>query len=251
MAILEVKSLTHRFTSGTLGLDNVNFSLDQGSFNILAGRNGSGKTVLMKHLNGLLQATSGEVFIDGRSVASNGTWARTRVGLIFQDPDSCMVGQTIQEDTAFGLENQGIPRKEIDEHVQSILTRLGLWEKKDFPPRLLSGGEKKRVTLAGVLVMAPDILILDEPFVGLDYPGVRDILSLLVELHRGGQTILVITHDLEKILAHGDNLLLMDNGTIVKSGAPADLIDVIEDLGIRRPPERLIQEMTWLKSYSE
>jgi len=247
---MEVRDLSYHFPSGYRALQNVSFTLDKGSFTVLAGPNGSGKTVLMKNLNGLYKPTGGGVFLEGDPVNGRNTRARRRIGLVFQDPDSCIVGQTVAEDTAFGLENLGVPSDEISLRVEAVLTRLKLLEKRNLPPRYLSGGEKKRLTLGGILAMEPELIILDEPFVGLDYPGVREILTLITGFHKEGKTILVITHDLEKVLAHADQLLLLQQGTLTAQGSPDRLLDQLEPLGIRRPPERRVEEMTWMKSSS-
>jgi biotin transport system ATP-binding protein len=249
-SFLEVRNLSYQFSSGHRVLHNISFSLGKGSFTVLAGPNGSGKTVLMKNLNGLYQPTTGEILLEGESVNTRHPRVRQRIGLVFQDPDSCIVGQTVAEDAAFGLENLGLPRDEIDLRIDMVLNQLDLLDKRHFPPRFLSGGEKKKLTLGGILVMQPDLIILDEPFVGLDYPGVREILSLITGLHKEGKTILVITHDLEKVLAHADRLLLLHEGSLAAQGTPEKLLDRLESLGIRRPPERKVEEMTWMKNSS-
>ena len=171
--LLEVRDLIHRFPPDlTVLRGNILLPREREFSPYWRGRNGSGKTVLIKHLNGLLKPTGGEVLFQGRSVWEEGPWARGKIGMVFQDPDSCILGQSVWEDTAFGLENLGFPQEEIVERIEATLLRLNLWEKREYPPRLLSGGEKKKLTIAGSLVMRPEILIIDEPFVGLDYPGV-------------------------------------------------------------------------------
>ncbi len=248
MSFLEVRDISFSFPSGYKALSNITFSLEEGGLTLIAGKNGSGKTVLMKHLNGLLLPSSGDVLFRGFSTETHAGFIREKIGLVFQDSDSCLVGQTVWDDCMFGPENLLVPKKVRSLRGEEILRKLGLWEKRDLPPRFLSGGEKKKLTLAGILVMKPAMIILDEPFVGLDYPGVRDLLIIINALKKEGSTIIVISHDLEKILAHTDRLIIMEDGLIKADNTPELLLDSLEEYGIRPPPERSIGEMTWLTS---
>jgi len=247
--MLEVKELSRTYPPGRKVLNNISLTFPSGSFTIIAGPNGSGKTQLMRHLNGLLKPESGTVLLDGRSLREDLTLARRKVGLVFQNADSQIVGQTVETDIAFGPENLRWPRETINRRVQETLDELGIAHLKDRRPHTLSGGEKRRAVLASVLVMDPDIIVLDEPFTGLDYPGVRDVLRDIIRLHKAGRTIILITHDLEKALAHGDHLVLMNNGEICAQGCPEELLPELEHYGIRRPwgPDRPLESMTWLK----
>jgi len=244
VALLEIRGLTHTFPDGTTALENVDLDLNSGEFMVLAGANGSGKTVLMRHLNGLARPTAGEVRLDGRSVPADPARARRRVGLVFQDADAQIVGQTVARDAAFGPENLKLPRDEIRRRVRSALEATGLVGFDERRPHTLSGGEKRRLTVAGVLAMEPEVLVLDEPFTGLDWPGCADLITVLDRLHAAGTTILLITHDLVKILAHADRLVLLEQGRIRGDGTPEELIDAVESLGVRRPPGP-VSGMSW------
>ena len=246
--MLEVKGLSRTYQGNHKVLNNINISFPEGSFTIIAGPNGSGKTQLMRHLNGLLKPQEGEVLLGGISIRKDLAAARRKVGLVFQNADSQIVGQTVASDIAFGPENLRWSRNKINEKVKEIVEDLGLDELKDRRPHTLSGGEKKRAALASVLIMEPEVIVLDEPFIGLDYPGVSDVLSDIVCLHKKGRTIILITHDLEKALAHCSRLILMNQGEICAQGDPGDLLPLLEQYGIRRPwgAERPLESMTWL-----
>ncbi|MBW2449773.1 MAG: ABC transporter ATP-binding protein [Deltaproteobacteria bacterium] len=233
--IIDIENLSHRFADGTVGLDNINLSISQGSFVVIAGPNGSGKTTLLKHLNGLLLPTKGVVKLSGVSVAKNLTRSRQMVGMVFQDADSQIVGETVSDDVAFGPENLCLDRAEVKRRVARALETVGLHHHKDQKPHLLSGGEKRRLAIAGILAMDPKVLVFDEPFSSLDYPGVKQILAQMISLHRAGHTILVAAHDLEMLVAHADRLVIMQDGGIVRDGLPSQLLGELETFGIREP----------------
>lgn len=235
MNVIEIRNLTHRFPDGTVGLDDVSLSVPQGRFVVVAGANGSGKTTLLRHLNGLLLPQEGTVRVMGESVPDNPRRARQIVGMVFQDPDSQIVGETVYDDAAFGPENLSLPRDEIRRRVAAALEAVGLAHRADHRPHVLSGGEKRRLAIAGVLAMNPDILVFDEPFSNLDYPGVRQVLGRIVALHRQGRTILVTTHELEKVVPEADRLVIMQHGRIVRDGPPSQLLKEVEQYGIREP----------------
>jgi biotin transport system ATP-binding protein len=235
MDIIEIEDLSHRFADGTLGLDRINLRIREGAFVVVAGPNGSGKTTLIRHLNGLLLPTSGCVKLAGAPVEKDLLRARRLVGMIFQDADSQIVGETVYEDVAFGPENLRLERKRINERVIQALGAVGL---KDFTgqrPHLLSGGEKRRLAIAGILAMEPKVVAFDEPFASLDYPGVKQVLKQILTLHQTGHTVLVITHDLEKVLAHAERLIIMQKGKIVRDGLPAEIVTDLETFGVRAP----------------
>jgi len=249
MPVLETRNLTHVFPNGTVALHEINFSVNQGEFVVLAGANGSGKTVFIRHLNGLLRPTKGEVFLEGVPIAKDIIQARKKIGLIFQDSSSQIVGQTVAEDVAFGPENFNLPPAEVQEIVEEVLENVGLRKYAGQDPHLLSGGLKRKLAIAGVLAMKPIIMLLDEPFTGLDYPGVVQVLTEIVRLHKTGHTILLVTHELEKVLAHADRLVLMHEGQLVEDGPPAEVAGRAEQYGVRVPTGSTegVASMTWLK----
>ena len=233
--IIQIENLVHRFADGTVGLEGVSMEVAEGSFVIIAGANGSGKTTLLRHLNGLLRPTAGTVRVAGVDVAKDLLRARTMVGMMFQDADSQIVGETVYADAAFGPENLKLDRAEIDRRVQEALAATGLAHLSGKRPHLLSGGEKRRLAIAGILAMQPRVIVFDEPFSNLDYPGVRQVLGQILQLHRSGQTILLTTHDLEKVLAHADRLVFMRGGKIECDGPPPALVAAAEAYGVKRP----------------
>ena len=235
MDIIEIQNLCHRFSDGTLGLDRINLKIASGAFVVLAGPNGSGKTTLVRHLNGLLRPTAGCVKVAGISVQKNLLRARRLVGMMFQDADSQIVGETVYADVAFGPENLRLDQDQIRMRVRQALEVVGLTEFADQRPHLLSGGEKRRLSIAGILAMEPKVIVCDEPFTSLDYPGVKQILKQILALHQAGHTIVAITHDLEKVLAHCDRLIVMQKGKIVRDGLPAEIVADIETYGVRAP----------------
>ncbi|MGB5746599.1 MAG: ATP-binding cassette domain-containing protein [Desulfobacterales bacterium] len=235
MNIIEIENLSHRFADGTVGIEGVNLKIREGSFVVIAGHNGSGKTTLLRHLNGLLLPTEGMVRLADMPVKENLLKARQFVGMMFQDADSQIVGETVYEDVAFGPENLCLERAAIKERVNKALRVVGLQDLADQRPHLLSGGEKRRLAIAGVLAMEPRVIVFDEPFASLDYPGVKQVLQHILALHGSGHTIVVTTHDLEKIIAHADRLIIMQSGKIVRDGNPVEIVGHLEAFGVREP----------------
>ena len=248
MDIIEIENLSHRFQDGTLGLDGINLQIREGDFVVIAGPNGSGKTTLIRHLNGLLLPTVGSVQLAGVFVQNDLLRARRLVGMMFQDADSQIVGDTVLEDVAFGPENLQLDRNLINRRVNQALDAVGLTDFADQSPHLLSGGEKRRLAIAGILAMEPKVIAFDEPFASLDYPGVKQVLKQILVLHRSGHTILVVTHDLEKVIAHADRLIIMQKGHIVRDGVPAEIVNAVETLGVRAPCASLLgmEVPSWL-----
>ncbi|MCL2792611.1 MAG: energy-coupling factor ABC transporter ATP-binding protein [Spirochaetaceae bacterium] len=249
MSLLEAKNLTHVFPEGTVAIKDISLKINSGEFVIIAGANGSGKTVFIRHLNGLLVPTKGEVLINGKPIKKNITLARRKIGLIFQDSDSQIVGQTVAEDVAFGPENLNLPIAEVEKAVRESLEIVGISDLSTKSPHTLSGGQKKKLAVAGVLAMNPNIIIFDEPLAGLDYPGVVQVLRQLDELHKAGNTIILVTHELEKTLAHADRLVIFHKGELVEDGKPEDVIYCSEKYGVRMPLRNggEIGSMTWLR----
>lgn len=248
MSILETQHLTHIFPNGKIAINDINLSIQDGEFVIIVGSNGSGKTVLIRHFNGLFLPTKGKILLDGEPITKDLTSVRKKIGLIFQNSDSQIVGQTVAEDVAFGPENLNLSRKEVDDRVKESLEAVGLSAFANQQPHTLSGGQKRKLAVAGVLAMKPKIIIFDEPFTGLDYPGVLQVLKQIVELHKNGHTIILVTHELEKTLAHADRLIIMEKGHVVRDGKPSQLINEVELYGIRKPygENRRVETMTWL-----
>ncbi len=249
MSQLEILGISYRFPDGTTALRDITLRIDEGEFVIISGKNGSGKTVLLRILNGLIKPSSGTVNINGISVVENPFEARRELGLVFQQSDSQIVGQTVTEDIAFGLENIGMNADEVKIRVRQTLEKAGLEDHASQRPRTLSGGEKRRLTIAGVAAMSPHIIALDEPFSNLDYPGVIQVLEQLVKLNEQGHTILLVTHDLDKVLSHATRLVLIEKGSLIANGNPFDALTYAQKCGVRSPKgvtKENIGEMTWL-----
>jgi biotin transport system ATP-binding protein len=249
MTLLETEDLCHRFPGTEDVIQNVSLSINEDEFIVLAGKNGSGKTVLAKHLNGLLEPTGGSVRYRGLSVSEQKHLVRQKVGFVFQNAVHQFIGQTVREDIAFGPENLGLPPSEIERRVDTVLEITGLTGLEGKHPYYLSGGEQKRCAIAGVLAMEPEVLILDEPFAGLDFPGVQEILTFILSVYARGHTLIIITHDVEKILAHADRVIVLDEGQLVLDTVPLKAVESIEKYGVRCPartPEE-IASMSWIE----
>lgn len=234
-AMIEIKNLSHRFPDGTLALDDVNLVVERGTLVVLAGQNGSGKTTLLKHLNGLLQSHWGLVTVRGKSVREHLKFVRRNVGMVFQDPDAQIVADTVADDVAFGPQNLGMSPDTTELKVQEALQMVGLAGAESKRTYDLSGGEKRRLAIAGILAMDPEVIVLDEPFASLDYPGVQQVLKILLGLHQSGRTVFVATHWLDMIVQHADRLVLMAAGRIVHDDQPAAILPHVEAFGVRRP----------------
>jgi biotin transport system ATP-binding protein len=235
MSIIETRNLSHRYSDDTLALREISLSFDAGEFVVIAGANGSGKTTLLRHFNGLLMPESGLVNVCGRSVQKDPMAARQQVGMVFQDADSQIVGETVYDDAAFGPENLRLDRDQINTRVTRALADVNLTGCEDKSPHKLSGGEKRRLAIAGVLAMAPRVLLMDEPFSNLDYPATCMVLDQILNFHRNGHTIIIATHDLEKVIAHALRLVVLQRGRVVADGAPEQIINGIERYGVRPP----------------
>ncbi len=234
--IIEIINLSHIYDENTgAGIKNINFSVSKGEFIIFAGRNGSGKTTLFHHFNGLLSPDSGKIIINGKDIKKNLVHARKTIGMVFQDADTQIVGETVFDDIAFGPENLKLPRETINKRVISTLEILKLVHLKDRNPSTLSGGEKRKLAIAGILAMNPQIIVLDEPFSNLDYPGTLELISCIKSLHKSGHTIIMATHDIEKIISCATRLIIMNNGTIEADDKPVNLLKQLEKFGIKEP----------------
>jgi len=219
--LFRAESLSHQFRDGTDGLKNINLRIDDHEFIVIAGRNGSGKTLLARHLVGISTPTAGFVFFRGIDARGNLKELRKSVGFVFQDTDSQILGQTVAEDVAFGPSNLRLSPAEIRERTREALIEAKLEHASDRRPESLSGGEKRRLSIAGVLAMRPDCIILDEPFANLDFESVQDIVRICRDLKKNGVTLIIVTHELEKILLLADRLVILDGGQLCFNGAPS------------------------------
>lgn len=235
MSLISVQHLSHRFSNGSFGIEDINLTIQAGEFVVFAGANGAGKTTFFKHLNGLLIPTTGRVIIDGICVSDHPKKARQLVGMVFQDADTQIVGETVWEDIAFGPENLCLDRSEINKRVHQALVDVQLMNVAHQRPHVLSGGEKRRLAIAGILAMGSKILIFDEPFSNLDYPGYCQVMRQIISLHQSKHTILLSTHDLDKVISYADRLIIMNKGKIVKDGRPDSLINCVGEFGIKPP----------------
>lgn len=256
--MIEVRDLTHRYgdsggnagapgsdsgapgndtgaEAGPFALRDLSIQIPDGEFLVLAGANGSGKSTLVRHFNGLLTPDEGEVLVDDTPVGDDLVAARTRVGMVFQEPRDCFVAATVARDVAFGPENLGLPREEIDRRVERALAAVNMAGRGDERLDRLSGGEQERVAVAGALAMDPAHLVLDEPFTGLDESARESVLAHLLELHRDGTGIVLVTHDLRDVLEHADRLVVLADGEIAVDAPPSADLDAIDDLPVRRP----------------
>ena len=216
-------------------LRGVNFKAEKGKITLLLGRNGAGKTTLLLHLNGLLKPSKGEVRINGKPIKYDKKSlieVRRKVGFVFQNPDDQIVAPTVWQEIAFGLKNLGVRDEEIDVRVKKALEWVGLvgFEKKLC--NLLSGGEKKRVSIASVIVMNPEIVILDEPTSGLDGFGVKSVVEMVKRMKDEGKTLIVSTHDMDFAYEVADKFVVMDKGRIIYNGRTIPE-DVAERCGLR------------------
>lgn len=245
MTLLSARDLTHQFPDGGYGIRDLDLDIFSNELLLIAGRNGSGKTVLMLHLVGLLEPTKGTVNYRGSPIAAQIDEVRNRIGIVLQDPRAQFLGQTVAEDVGFGLEYEGVDPTEIERRVADSLGTMKIADLADRRPFFLSGGEQRKTALAALLARNPEALILDEPFIGLDLTGVVSITESLLDLRKRGHTVVVITHDIEKILAHADRLAIMDEGRVVGSGTPADMIPLLNRHAVRSP-RGPIETMSWL-----
>lgn len=248
MNAIEIQNLSYKFSDGTPALDNINLSIGAGAFVVIAGPNGSGKTTLLLHLNGLLSPTTGSVRVAGLLVSKNIRRVRCMVGMVFQSPESQIVGETVYDDIAFGPENLTLSRAEVQKRVHAAARRVQLDQYLNQRPHALSGGEKRRLAIAGVLAMQPQVIVLDEPLASLDYPGIRRVLKTILELHASGLTIIMATHDLEKVAAHTQRLIILDQGRIAADGPLSRVLKTVETHGVREPcaSRRGMEIESWL-----
>lgn len=241
MNVIETKDIVYEYPDGTKALENVNFKVDNGKIVALLGPNGAGKSTLFLHFNGILKPTSGEVVVNGDPVSYDKKdlmKLRQKVGIVFQNPDDQLFAPTVMEDVAFGPMNMGLSREEVEKRVKDALKRVGMdgFEKK--PPHHLSGGQKKRVAIAGILAMDPKIMVLDEPTSGLDPKGASQIMRLLYDLNADGMTIIISTHDVDLVPLYASTVYIISHGNIIKEGNPQTVfsdVETIRNANLRLP----------------
>lgn len=232
--MIEVEELVHRYGE-TAALDGVSLRIRAGEYVILTGANGSGKTTLVRHLNALLTPDEGTVRVNGVEASEDPVAARTAVGMTFQDPRDGFVAATIAADVAFGPENLGLPRAEIDRRVNTALATVNLDGRGDERIDELSGGEQTRVAVAGALAMEPDHLVLDEPFAGLDWLARREVIARLDDLARDGTGVIVVTHDLRDHLERADRIIILRDGQVAIDAPPDEAHDRLAAFDVRPP----------------
>lgn len=251
---IEVRALSHIYMPNSpfqsVALHDVTFSIPDGQFVGLIGHTGSGKSTLAQHLNGLLRPTSGEVLVDGQSLSDKSTdlrAVRRKVGLVFQYPEYQLFEETVFKDIAFGPSNLGLSQGEIAERVREAALLVGLHEDLlERSPFELSGGQKRRVAIAGVLAMRPSTLILDEPAAGLDPRGHKRMMDIMRSLHeRGGMTLIMVSHSMSDVAKLCSRILVMNKGTLAMDGTPEEIFMLggkLEALGLGLPESAELSE---------
>jgi cobalt/nickel transport system ATP-binding protein len=241
MNVIETKDITYHYPDGTEALKNVNFKAAEGKIIALLGPNGAGKSTLFLHFNGILRPTSGSILVDGEEIKYDKKdlmRVRQNVGIVFQNPDDQLFAPTVVEDVAFGPMNLGLSKEEVQERVDEALERVGMQEYKKKAPHHLSGGQKKRVAIAGILAMKPKIMVLDEPTSGLDPKGASQILKILYKLNKEGMTIIISTHDVDLVPLYAYQVYIISKGKIIKKGSSQEVfgdIKTIREANLRLP----------------
>ena len=218
---LSTKNLSYTYPDGTHALKNINMDIYKGQKVAIMGPNGAGKSTLFSHFNGLTEPTSGHVEIDGKAIKYDKDTlleVRQKVGIVFQDPNDQLFAPTVKEDVAFGPMNLGLDYEEVEKRVSEALTMVGMEQYMDKTPHHLSGGQQKRVAIAGIIAMRPEIMILDEPTAGLDPEGVEKVLSILNELNNEGMSIVISSHDIEMVNEFAEKIFVLNEGEILESG---------------------------------
>lgn len=245
--MIELKNVSFRYdkTVEEYQIDTVSFHVKQGEWLSIVGHNGSGKSTVVRLIDGLLEAESGEIYVDGKQLTRETIWEiRSKIGIVFQNPDNQFVGATVEDDVAFGLENQGIPREEMLQRVEKAIEQVGMLEFKDREPSRLSGGQKQRVAIAGIIALRPTIIILDEATSMLDPEGREDLMAVMRKLQKKFQlTIISITHDLTEI-ALSDRTLVFQKGKQESSMTPRELFsrNDLNEIGLDKPFSKQVQE---------
>ncbi|MBE5778428.1 MAG: energy-coupling factor transporter ATPase [Clostridiales bacterium] len=259
---IQIEHLTHAYMPDSpftaIALEDVNLTIEDGEFIGLLGHTGSGKTTLVQHLNGLLKPTSGRIVVDGLDITEKGVSlieVRKKIGLVFQYPEYQLFEETVAKDVAFGPKNIGLAQEEIDRRVRHALELVGLDydDVADRSPFELSGGQMRRVAIAGVLAMEPTVLILDEPTAGLDPAGRHSILGMIRELHQsGGITIIMVSHNMDDISTLATRLVVMSRGRMVLTGTPREVFqqaDLLTSVGLGVPQAAQLADQLIAEGY--
>ena len=239
-SIIDVKNLSFRYKESQEYYDvkDITFHVKRGEWLSIVGHNGSGKSTTVRLIDGLLEAESGEIVIDGQRLTEENVWnIRRQIGMVFQNPDNQFVGATVEDDVAFGLENQGLSRQEMQKRVEEALDLVGMLDFKKREPARLSGGQKQRVAIAGVVALRPAILILDEATSMLDPEGRRELIETVKGIRKDyDMTVISITHDLEEV-AMSDRVLIMKKGSIESTSSPRELFsrNDLDQIGLDDP----------------
>jgi energy-coupling factor transport system ATP-binding protein len=223
--MIEVKDLYFTYPTGIEALRGINLTIDDGEFLAVMGQNGAGKTTLVKHLNGLLKPTKGEILVDGMSTrdVSVAQLART-VGFVFQNPDNQLFSETVEAEIAFALRNFGFEEKVIEKQVDWALNLLDVSHYRKTSPFMLSGGERKRVALASILAWDPKVIILDEPTIGQDHKQKEKLLQFILQLNAQKKTVVIVTHDVEFVAECNPRVILMSNGKVLAGGVAKEIL---------------------------
>ena len=246
---IQVRNLTHVYELGmpteSVALKDVSFEIEDGQLVGIIGHTGSGKSTLLQHLNGLLKPTSGQIVVSGRDITAPGVSMveiRKKIGLVFQYPEYQLFEETVAKDVAFGPKNLGLPEAEIDERVREAIELVGLDYEAvaERSPFELSGGQKRRVAIAGVIAMRPEVLILDEPTAGLDPKAHKDVLAMVEEVHRRtGNITILVSHNMADIARLSDKIIVVDSGSLIAVGTPKEVFarrEQLEQVGLALPP---------------
>ena len=239
-SIIDVKNLSFRYKESQEYYDvkDITFHVKRGEWLSIVGHNGSGKSTTVRLIDGLLEAESGEIVINGQQLTEETVWSiRRQIGMVFQNPDNQFVGATVEDDVAFGLENQGLSRQEMKKRVEEALDLVGMLDFKKREPARLSGGQKQRVAIAGVVALRPAILILDEATSMLDPEGRRELIETVKGIRKDyDMTVISITHDLEEV-AMSDRVLIMKKGSIESTSSPRELFsrNDLDQIGLDDP----------------
>lgn len=218
---LSTENLSFTYPDGTRALKNINIKIEKGEKVAIIGPNGAGKSTLFSHFNGLTEPTSGCVKIEGKPISFEKDEllkVRQKVGIVFQDPNDQLFAPTVKEDIAFGPMNLGLSYDEVEKRVEDALKMVGMENYEDKTPHHLSGGQQKRIAIAGIIAMKPELMILDEPTAGLDPDGVEKVLNIMNQLNEEGMTLIISSHDIDMISKYADKIFVLYNGEIIESG---------------------------------